>query len=144
MEPCCLVSETCSQRVPRQRLLPKHALQCLGNEPTDPHFSFIFCYVVDMTDDWGPPEGRSPGLKMKATPTQEWSIYQFTPQAHNQLINQSEPADVTAVPLRWACSEVVATAMSPAKAEGLEVSGRRKWKWFFIFFFFFFKSGFQP
>lgn len=35
---------------------------CLGNEPTALHRSFVFPSVLDMTDDWGPPELRSPGL----------------------------------------------------------------------------------
>lgn len=62
---------------------------CLGNEPTALHRSFIFPCVLDMTDEWGPPELCSPGLQIKATPTSRQSINQFPPRAPDQPINQS-------------------------------------------------------
>lgn len=67
----------------------KHAPPHLGNEPTALHLSVIFPCVLDMTNEWGPPELCSPGLEIKAAPTSKQSISQFTLRASDQPINQS-------------------------------------------------------
>lgn len=95
---------------------------CLGNEPTALHRSFIFPCVLDMTDEWGPPELCSLGLQIKATPTSRQSINQFTPRAPDQPINQSVSQQML-LSLRVGAGSGMVELVPPTQAERSQVSG---------------------
>lgn len=101
---------------------------CLDNEPTALHRSFIFPCVLDMTDEWGPPELCSPALQIKATPTSRQSINQFTPRAPDQPINQSVSQQMLLSLKEGAGSEMV-ELVAPTQAERSQVSGRKMILW---------------
>lgn len=96
---------------------------CLGNEPTALHLSLIFPCVLDMTDEWGPPELCSPGLQIKAAPTARWSINQFTPQAADQPINQSLSQQMLLLSLSRGARSGVVEVVFPTKARGWKCLG---------------------
>lgn len=101
---------------------------CLGNEPTALHRSFIFPCVLDMTDEWGPPELCSPGLQIKASPISRQSINQFTPRAPDQPINQPVSQQML-LSLREGAGSGMVELETPAQAESSQVSGRKMILW---------------